>query len=104
MKLDILLLVIVGNGEKIEVLEGADNTKNVISQFMSNAKMGWDNCVDSTAPSVTIAQFKTQLLESKNRGARVRFVTEITTDNLSYCKELMDLIDELRHMRPLVPF
>jgi two-component system, OmpR family, sensor histidine kinase VicK len=98
LKLDILLLVIAGNGEKIEVLEGADNTKNVISQFMSNAKMGWDNCVDSTAPSVTIAQFKTQLLESKNRGARVRFVTEITNDNLSYCKELMDLIDELRHL------
>jgi two-component system sensor histidine kinase VicK len=91
-------LVIAGNSEKIEVLEGADNTKNVILQFMSNAKMGWDNCVDSTAPSVIIAQFKKQLLESKNRGDRVRFVTEITNDNLSYCKELMDLIDELRHL------
>jgi two-component system, OmpR family, sensor histidine kinase VicK len=98
LKLDIVILVIAGNGEKTEVLEGSDNTKNVILQFISNAKMGWDNCVDSTAPSVIIAQFKKQLLEFKNRGTRVRIVTEITNDNLPYCKELMGLIDELRHL------
>ena len=27
-----------------------------------------------------------------------RFITEITNDNISYCKELITLVDELRHL------
>ena len=33
----------------------------------------------------------------KNRGVKLRFISEITKDNLSYCKELMK-IGEVRHL------
>jgi hypothetical protein len=32
------------------------------------------------------------------RGGRIRAFTEITRENLSYCKELMNLVNELRHL------
>jgi two-component system sensor histidine kinase VicK len=29
---------------------------------------------------------------------RIRYLTEITAENISYCKELMSIVDELRHL------
>ena len=31
-------------------------------------------------------------------GIRLRYLTEITKDNISYCKELIPLVDEVRHL------
>lgn len=36
-------------------------------------------------------------IDMKNRGVRLRFISEITKDNLQYCKELMK-IGEVRHL------
>ena len=32
---------------------------------------------------------------------KTRYITEITEDNLSYCKELMHLVHDLRHLDPI---
>src|ERR671932_842262 len=37
-------------------------------------------------------------IDFKQRGVRIRFITEITKDNIHYCKELMKFVEELRHM------
>jgi K+-sensing histidine kinase KdpD len=37
-------------------------------------------------------------LDAKSRNVELRYVTEITKDNISYCKELMTIVDELRHL------
>ena len=34
----------------------------------------------------------------KERGIRLRFIAEITKDNIGYCKELMKICSELRHL------
>ena len=34
----------------------------------------------------------------KSRGVKLRYVTEITDDNIGYCKELIKLVNELRHL------
>ena len=36
-------------------------------------------------------------LDAKSRGVKLRYITEITEDNVSYCKELIKIVDELRH-------
>ncbi len=36
--------------------------------------------------------------DAKNRGVRLRYLTEITRDNISYCKKLAPIVDELRHV------
>jgi sulfatase maturation enzyme AslB (radical SAM superfamily) len=37
-------------------------------------------------------------IDFKQRGVKIRFITEITKDNIHYCKELMEFVEELRHM------
>ncbi len=40
----------------------------------------------------------TAIVDLKNRGIKTRLITEITKDNLSYCKELIKLTTEVRHL------
>jgi two-component system, OmpR family, sensor histidine kinase VicK len=37
-------------------------------------------------------------LDAKSRRVRLRYLTEITQENLQYCKELLSIVDELRHL------
>ena len=37
-------------------------------------------------------------IDAKSRGVQLRYLTEITKDNISFCKELSSLVDELRHL------
>ena len=37
-------------------------------------------------------------LDAKRRGVKLRYITEITHDNFEYCKELLSLVHELRHL------
>jgi two-component system, OmpR family, sensor histidine kinase VicK len=57
-------------------------------------------CVDQTRPSLTIdiALLKEAFLDAKRRGVKLFYITEITRDNLSYCKQLITMVDELRHL------
>src|SRR5207245_11026609 len=48
--------------------------------------------------AVVLGPIKKAFLDAKNRGVHMRYLTEITKDNLSYCKELMSRVDELRHL------
>jgi len=41
---------------------------------------------------------KDSFLDARNRGIETRFITEVTKDNISYCKELTKLVDELWHI------
>jgi len=47
---------------------------------------------------VEIKKLKDALLDAKTRGVKIRYLTEITKDNLGYCKQIMPLVDELRHL------
>jgi len=41
---------------------------------------------------------KEGFIDAKNRGVYLRYLTEITKDNLSHCKELIKIVHELRHL------
>lgn len=60
-----------------------------VLQFISNTKSNFGACLDHTRPSlaVEIEGVKDSLLDARDRGVRTRFITEITKDNISYCKE-----------------
>ena len=45
-----------------------------------------------------VEPIKKGYIDFKNRGVKIRFITEITKDNIPYCKELMKYVEELRHM------
>ena len=87
------------DSEKTEVLYGHDKTTEAIMRFLNSAEISMNICADYTWPSVAmgVEVFKKGLYELKTRNVQSRFVTDITKDNIEYCKELMQ-ISELRHL------
>jgi two-component system, OmpR family, sensor histidine kinase VicK len=53
---------------------------------------------ESSKIYVRMDEFRNSIREAKNRGVIVKFLTEITKDNIAYCKQLMRYIGELRHL------
>ena len=86
--------------QKTEVLYGEQKVVNMVLQFTSKARSTIDACVDYTRPSlaVEVEQLRNAFLRAKRRGVKLRYVTEITSDNVVYCKELIKMTDELRHV------
>jgi two-component system, OmpR family, sensor histidine kinase VicK len=87
------------DSEKTEVLYGFDKTTEAIMKFLNSAEVSMNICADYTSPSVAmgVEVFKKGLYELKTRSVQSRFLTDITTENIEYCKELMQ-ISELRHL------
>jgi two-component system, OmpR family, sensor histidine kinase VicK len=87
------------DSEKTQVLHGFEKTTELIIRFLYGAEDYMNICADYTWPSVAmgVEVFKKGFYELKKRNVKSRFVTDITKDNIKYCKELMQ-ISELRHL------
>src|SRR5919198_470458 len=48
--------------------------------------------------AIVLDPIRNAFVDAKNRGVRLRYLTEITTENISYCKELLSIVSELRHL------
>jgi signal transduction histidine kinase len=83
-----------------EILYGAENAVGRGVQFMQNTKKKMDIFFDHKAPSIVIdiEEYKNGYNDIRRRGAKIRAFTEITKENIQYCKELMKIVDELRHL------
>jgi two-component system sensor histidine kinase VicK len=59
-----------------------------------------DTCMSYTRPSLALSlkPIKKAFLDAKRRGVKLRYITEITHDNFEYCKGLLNLVHELRHL------
>ena len=81
-------------------MHGVDNVINKELQFLSKTNDRIDTCMNYTRPQLAIVlePIKKAFFCAKNRSVRTRYLTEITTENISYCKELMSIVDELRHL------
>jgi two-component system sensor histidine kinase VicK len=87
--------------EKTEVLYGVDNATNALIRIASDANTTLYACIDSSGLPVDMKEIepiRNAILDAKNRGVKLRYVTEITKDNIHYWKESMKIIDELRHL------
>jgi len=88
------------NEEKTEILYGVENVINQTIQHFERTKFQIDSCMHSQGVIVVIetkavwGRLK-KLLESKN--VKGRAITEITEENIAYCKELMEFA-EVRHL------
>ena len=84
--------------ETTEILRGVEDTTRAVVLFFTNAN--WVSvCADSLAPSVAmgVEPIKECYENLKSRQVKVRWITEITKDNLPYCRALMQYA-ELRHL------
>ena len=86
--------------ERTEVIHGSERVIGTELDFFSEAKNRIDTCMDYTRPqlAVGIEPIRKSFVEAKSKGVQLRYLTEITNDNLSSCKEIMKIVDELRHL------
>ena len=93
------------NDERTEVMYGIENTISRGVQFMQNASEKMDLFGERNGPSIIIEFpeiYKNNYIAAKKRGVKVRFITEITKHNLHYCKEIREIVTEMRHLEGLV--
>ena len=86
--------------EYTKVFYGGETAINLVLHFLSETNKTIDACVDNTRPSlaIDILVLRKAFVDAKKRGVKLRYVTEITKDNIRYCKRLLTMVDELRHL------
>jgi two-component system, OmpR family, sensor histidine kinase VicK len=87
-------------GEVTRVFHGVETVISTVIEFLNQTNFVVYACVDQTRPILTldIIALKNAFLDAKNRGVKLLYITEITKDNLIYCKQLMEMTHELRHL------
>jgi two-component system sensor histidine kinase VicK len=83
----------------MEVFYDVGEIVNYGVKYLSDAKEKFDNCIDSSGPSALVStkDMWDAVQALKDKGIKIRFITDITKENISFCKSLM-AISELRHL------
>jgi len=89
---------IEGN-EKTEIVYGSSNVLEREMLFFSNAKIKVNTYMDYSRPALAlrVESIKKSFIDAKNRNVKLRYITDIKSENISYCKELMEMA-EVRHL------
>jgi two-component system, OmpR family, sensor histidine kinase VicK len=82
------------------VFTGVETVINTLTELFDQTNNVVYICVDQTRPILTLdtERLKEAFIRAKKRGVKLRYITEITEDNLTYCKQLLTMVDELRHL------
>jgi two-component system sensor histidine kinase VicK len=86
--------------ERTEASHGEQNVIRIELQFFSNSGQKIDTCMNYTRPAlaITIEPIRNAFIDAKKRGIKLRYLTEITKDNVAYCKDMISIVDEIRHL------
>ena len=84
---------------KSRILRGSKNTTNAIIRLISQSKTRIDVCCSHKVQSLAISEkfFRKSIVDAKKEGLEFRIIMKITKDNISYCRNLMKIV-ELRHL------
>ena len=87
------------NSEIMQIFTGAENITQFNLQHFATTQVKIDACFDNIFPSIIASdeRIKNGMTELVDRGIKVRLVTEITKENINYCKEIMKF-SEIRHL------
>jgi two-component system, OmpR family, sensor histidine kinase VicK len=87
------------DSDLIKVITGSENITNFMLQSYPRAKAKMDTCYDLMGPSIisTDKRIMQAVLELINRGIKIRLITDVTKENIEYCKELLK-VSEVRHI------
>lgn len=85
--------------QSTEIWHGKEEIIRRSLEELSKIKIGYDFCVDYKGPSIIINNdfMRKKYVDIRSSGGRLRLITEISTANLLYCKELVRIL-ELRHL------
>jgi two-component system sensor histidine kinase VicK len=86
--------------ERTEVWRDPNEISMKAIEILTHAKIGYDHCIDWKGPSIIVnnESIKKAYLQLIRSGAHIRLLTDITQDNVSYCKQLSSLLLKVRHL------
>jgi two-component system sensor histidine kinase VicK len=89
----------IPHSERTEALYGNDNIIKKTLETFSWIREKLEGAFDNAGPAIHVIYepIWNGLVQLKEKGVKIRGVTEITSDNVSYCKKLMEVC-ELRHL------
>jgi two-component system sensor histidine kinase VicK len=89
----------ISEPEKTEILIGNDNIIKKTLETFSWIEESLDGSIDKDGPALNVLYepIWTGYISLKKRGIKLRGVTEVTVDNIQYCKKLME-VGEFRHL------
>jgi two-component system, OmpR family, sensor histidine kinase VicK len=82
--------------EKTMLVRPEVTAKQAWEFFSTNSKK-FDVCASSATIPIAMTIFRDAYEDMKSRGTKIRWVTDITKDNLTHCKDLMQYA-EVRHI------
>ena len=87
------------NIERTEIFYGSEDAMKILLQAMRNVKKEAVTCSDAQSAgfSMTVEPVRQGFIDFKKRGVKIRSITEITNENLEYCKQLENYV-QLRHL------
>ena len=90
----------IANINKTEILYGMNDIMEKINIFIQNTITELNVMFDLRALSmlVTNPKYRDGLKHLLKRGCKIRCITGITSDNIGSCKEILNLVSELRHL------
>jgi two-component system, OmpR family, sensor histidine kinase VicK len=89
----------ITSGERTEIVYGDENIEKFSAYGLSMVENRVDVCGNYVMPSVILAskEVKNAYYELNKRGVKIRWITDITKENISSCKEIIKIV-ELRHL------
>ena len=79
--------------EEIGTAEGLEESTKTILNVLNNSRSSILICADQYWPSVAIGieVFNKGMFDLKKRNVKSRFITEVTKENIAFCKELLKI-------------
>ena len=86
--------------DTMKIIYGVEEAVGKGIEFMNNVQKKMDLCYDKNAPSIVldVKEYKNGYIAIRKKGGKIRVITEITKENAEVCKELTNIVDELRHL------
>ena len=80
--------------EQMELANGVENVVKLALQIISETKNTLDCCFEHTGPSVLDnGPIWNEIIQLKDKGIRLRFITDVTKENMSYFTKIMRYVD-----------
>ncbi len=83
------------------VIQGKENFALIADALLQKCKISFDLYCSKSGTSllINLPQYEKIFTELKNRNVKMRLITDITVDNLKYCKQIKDLFYvDLKHL------
>ncbi len=89
----------VSDDNRIKIITGSENITNFMLESYKRANRKMDTCLDFVGPSIVATDHRIMngVFEMLQRGIKIRFITDVTKENINYCNDLMEVC-EIRHI------